>query len=143
MLNVVSTVIGTSVVVAGVIATIMKGFFKTNTEALKDHERLEEKFDKKIQHLEDKFNTANNNNTKFWKEELDKLADKIDAMKHEYVTNENFKTYVDSINQLLKLSTDRMLRIETTLDDIRYDIGSIVKGSYNQNKHQNNQEYID
>ena len=140
MINIVSTVITTSVIVAGVIVTIMKGFFKTNTEALKDHERIEERFDKKIEKLEIKFNNANTNNTKFWKEELDKLADKIDAMKHEYVTNENFKTYVDSINQLLKMSTDRMSRIETTLDDIRYDIGSIAKGN-NQYAPHNTQDY--
>ena len=55
-------------------------------------------------------------------------------MKTRYVTNENFRTYVDSISQLLKMSTDRMTRIEATLDDIRDDINAVIRNREDSKK---------
>jgi tRNA(Phe) wybutosine-synthesizing methylase Tyw3 len=45
------------------------------------------------------------------------------------VSNENFKTYADAMNQLLKMSTERMTRIEDGIDDIRNEVSALVRNS--------------
>ena len=50
-------------------------------------------------------------------------------MKTHYVSNENFKTYADTMNQLLQMNSDRMERIENTLDDIRDDLNQFIRGN--------------
>lgn len=104
MFSVITTSITVSLMVCGAIGTILTAFFKTNKDANKDHKELEEKFDAKVE----------------------KIEQHIESVKSHYVSNENFKTYADSITSLLKLSSDRMVRIEDMLDDIRSDLNSMI-----------------
>ena len=133
MINIVCTVIGTGVIIGGVICGILKGFFKTNKEADIDHEKIKDLIEKDISKLRDEF--ANNlsileerlekefkkDNTTI-KDELSRIFNKIDDIKTHYVTNDNFKTYADAMNQLLMMSNERMSRMESVLDDIRDNI---------------------
>lgn len=133
MINIVCTVIGTGVIIGGVICGILKGFFKTNKEADIDHEKIKCLIEKDISKLRDEF--ANNlsileerlekefkkDNTTI-KDELSRIFNKIDDIKTHYVTNDNFKTYADAMNQLLMMSNERMSRMESVLDDIRDNI---------------------
>lgn len=153
MIQTISAILGTGVVVGGAIGGILCGFFKSNKEAEKEHKAIREEvfneikytksevqnevkdlkleLNEKIAGLEKRFEhelEVSNNGIKF---ELEKISDKIDGIKTRYVTNDNFKTYVDSVSQLLKMSTDRMTRIEATLDDIRDDINSLIRGKNN------------
>lgn len=133
MINVICTVIGTGVVIGGVITGILKGFFKTNKEAEMDHEKLRTYVDKEIlqtktdfsaslKSLEDRLEKEFKNDNSSIKDELTKIFNKIDDIKAHYVTNDNFKTYADAMNQLLMMSNERMSRIESVLDDIRDNI---------------------
>lgn len=133
MINIVCTVIGTGVIIGGVVCGILKGFFKTNKEADIDHEKIKDLIEKDISKLRDEF--ANNlsileerlekefkkDNTTI-KDELSRIFNKIDDIKTHYVTNDNFKTYADAMNQLLMMSNERMSRMESVLDDIRDNI---------------------
>lgn len=144
MINVICTVIGTGIVIGGVIAGILKGFFKTNKEAETDHDKLKANFEKDIKEIKaecekaisDIKNEFNNSlvileerlekefkkdNTTI-KDELSRIFNKIDDIKTHYVTNDNFKTYADAMNQLLMMSNERMSRMESVLDDIRDNI---------------------
>ena len=126
MINIVCTVIGTGVIIGGVICGILKGFFKTNKEADIDHEKIKCLIEKDISKLRDEF--ANNlsileerlekefkkDNTTI-KDELSRIFNKIDDIKTHYVTNDNFKTYADAMNQLLMMSNERMSRMESVL----------------------------
>ena len=96
-------------------------------EADIDHQTMEKKFDSKLEKLETRLQHEIELSNKDVKSEFKNIADKIDEMKTRYVTNENFKTYVDSISQLLKMTSDRMTRMETTLDDIRDDINTVIR----------------
>lgn len=127
MIETIATIVTTGIVVGTTIGLILNGFYKTNKEATKDYEHLEEKFREEIRLLEKRLEHEFNNKNDNIKEELEKISEKIDHIKTRYVTHDNFKTYADSIAQLLQLSTDRMTRIETTLDDIRDDITSIIR----------------
>ena len=131
MINTIATILGTSIVVGTAIGSILKGFYKTNKEFNEDYKSIQQEFDKKIERLENHLQHEVEIRNKDVKSELKNIADKIDDMKSTYVTNENFRTYVDSISQLLKMSTDRMTRIEATLDDIRDDINSVIRNRQN------------
>lgn len=140
MLDVVISIIGTIIVVGGAISAILKGFYKTNKEALEDYKNLEEKFDAKINNLENRLSHQFKEDKDSLTDELEKISNKIDEMKIHYVSNENFKTYADSISQLLTMSTERMGRIENTLDDIREEISNLMltqiqNSNHNINKH--------
>lgn len=149
MISIICTIIGTGIVVAGAIGGILKGFYKTNKEFLEDKKNLKQEiisqFDKekkelisqldkekedlhkKIDNLEKRLEHELELKNREMKDDFKQLADKIDEMKTHYVTNENFKTYADAMSQLLKMSTDRMARMEDTLDDIRADINSVIR----------------
>lgn len=132
MTEIICTIIGTGIVVGGAIGAILSGFYKTNKEAIKDHEDILVKVRAEMHTIEERLEREIVNHTSSFKEDLVKISEKIDDMKTHYVSNENFKTYADAMNQLLKMSTDRMARIETTLDDIRDDINSVIRNSKNQ-----------
>ena len=127
MINTIMSIIGTGVVIGGAIGTILRGFYKTNKEAIGDYQSIEAKFDLKLEKLEQRLEHEFELSNSDIKKELQNIADKIDSIKTRYVTNETFKTYVDSISKLLELSTDRMTRMESTLDDIRDDVSSIIR----------------
>ena len=132
MTEIICTIIGTGIVIGGAIGAILSGFYKTNKEAIKDHEDILVKVRAEMHTIEERLEREIVNHTSSFKEDLVKISEKIDDMKTHYVSNENFKTYADAMNQLLKMSTDRMSRIETTLDDIRDDINSVIRNSKNQ-----------
>lgn len=132
MTEIICTIIGTGIVIGGAIGAILSGFYKTNKEAIKDHEDILVKIRAEMHTIEERLEREIVNHTSSFKEDLVKISEKIDDMKTHYVSNENFKTYADAMNQLLKMSTDRMARIETTLDDIRDDINSVIRNSKNQ-----------
>lgn len=127
MIITVATILGTGIAVGGAIGAILKGFYKTNKEASEDYKEIQQDFEKKIERVENHLQHEVEMRNKDVKGELKNISDKIDDMKSRYVTNENFRTYVDSISQLLKISTDRMTRIEATLDDIRDDINDVIR----------------
>ena len=129
MTEIICTIIGTGIVIGGAIGAILSGFYKTNKEAIKDHEDILVKVRAEMHTIEKRLEREIVNHTSSFKEDLVKISEKIDDMKTHYVSNENFKTYADAMNQLLKMSTDRMARIETTLDDIRDDINSVIRNS--------------
>lgn len=147
MINIVCTIIGTGVIVGGVITGILKGFFKTNKDAEIDHEKLRSYVDKEIlqtksdfatnlKSLEDRLEKEFKNDNSSIKDELTRIFNKIDDIKVHYVTNDNFKTYADAMNQLLMMSNERMSRMETILDDIRDNIkDDIISALSNFNKH--------
>lgn len=132
MTEIICTIIGTGIVIGGAIGAILSGFYKTNKEAIKDHEDILVKVRTEMHAIEERLEREIVNHTSSFKEDLIKISEKIDDMKTHYVSNENFKTYADAMNQLLKMSTDRMARIETTLDDIRDDINSVIRNSKTQ-----------
>lgn len=147
MIIIVCTIIGTGVIVGGVITGILKGFFKTNKEAEIDHEKLRSYVDKEIlqtksdfttnlKSLEDRLEKEFKNDNSSIKDELTRIFNKIDDIKTHYVTNDNFKTYADAMNQLLMISNERMSRMESVLDDIRDNIkDDIISALSNFNKH--------
>ena len=147
MINIVCTVIGTGVIVGGVITGILKGFFKTNKDAEIDHEKLRSYVDKEIlqtksdfttnlKSLEDRLEKEFKNDNSSIKDELTRIFNKIDDIKVHYVTNDNFKTYADAMNQLLMMSNERMSRMETILDDIRDNIRDDITNALTKfNKH--------
>ena len=147
MIIIVCTIIGTGVIVGGVITGILKGFFKTNKDAEMDHEKLRSYVDKEIlqtksdfttnlKSLEDRLEKEFKNDNSSIKDELTRIFNKIDDIKAHYVTNDNFKTYADAMNQLLMMSNERMSRMETILDDIRDNIkDDIISALSNFNKH--------
>lgn len=136
MINTIATIIGTGIAVGSAVGVILGGFYKTNKDADKEKKDLEHNFDGKLEKLETRLQHEIELSNKDVKSEFKNIADKIDEMKTRYVTNENFKTYVDSISQLLKMTSDRMTRMETTLDDIRDDINSVIRN--HQPDHFNN-----
>jgi hypothetical protein len=109
------------------VGVILKGFYKTNKEATEDYVKLRKIFEEKLEKLEVKLKHDIESEYLDVKTEFKNIADKIDDMKSCYVSNENFKTYATSISQLLQMSTDRMTRIEATLDDIRDDINVVIR----------------
>lgn len=133
MINIVCTVIGTGVIIGGVICGILKGFFKTNKEADIDHEKIKQLIEKEVGKVKEEFSSNlitleerlekefKKDNTTI-KDELSRIFNKIDDIKTHYVTNDNFKTYADAMNQLLMMSNERMSRMESVLDDIRDNI---------------------
>ena len=127
MINTIATIIGTGIAVGSATGVVLSGFYKTHKEADTDHQAIEKKFDSKLDKLETRLQHEIELGNKDVKSEFKTIADKIDEMKTRYVTNENFKTYVDSISQLLKMTSDRMTRMETTLDDIRDDINTVIR----------------
>ena len=122
MINTIATIIGTGVVVGGAIGTILTGFYKTNKTAQRDYKEIEEKFDKKIEDLRNSFENRVKDNHSSIKQELDKISSKIDNITTNYVSNENFKTYADTMNKLLEMTSERIGRVENTLESIREDI---------------------
>lgn len=147
MIIIVCTIIGTGVIVGGVITGILKGFFKTNKDAEIDHEKLRSYVDKEIlqtksdfttnlKSLEDRLEKEFKNDNSSIKDELTRIFNKIDDIKAHYVTNDNFKTYADAMNQLLMMSNERMSRMETILDDIRDNIRDDITNALTKfNKH--------
>lgn len=133
MINIVCTILGTGVVIGGVIVGILKGFFKTNKEADIDHEKIKDlvkqeiggvksEFEKNLSNLEERLEKEFKNDNSSIKDELTRIFNKIDDIKAHYVTNDNFKTYADAMSQLLMMSNERMSRMEGLLDDIRDNI---------------------
>lgn len=122
MLNTIATILGTGVVVGGAIGTILTGFYKTNKSAQQDYKEIEEKFDKKLEDLKSGFENRVKDNHSSIKQELDKISSKIDNITTNYVSNENFKTYADTMNKLLEMTSERIGRLENTLESIREDI---------------------
>lgn len=147
MIIIVCTIIGTGVIVGGVITGILKGFFKTNKDAEIDHEKLRSYVDKEIlqtksdfatnlKSLEDRLEKEFKKDNSSIKDELTRIFNKIDDIKAHYVTNDNFKTYADAMNQLLMMSNERMSRMETILDDIRDNIRDDITNALTKfNKH--------
>ena len=122
MINTIATILGTGVVVGGAVGTILTGFYKTNKSAQQDYKEIEEKFNKKIENLRLSFENRMRDNQSSIKQELDKISSKIDNITTNYVSNENFKTYGDTMNKLLEMTSERIGRLENTLEDIREDI---------------------
>ena len=129
MINTIATILGTSVVVGGAIGTILTGFYKTNKSAEKDYKELEEKFEKKLDHLQQTIDMQVRNNQSTIKHDLDKISLKIDNITTNYVSNENFKTYGDTMNKLLEMTSERIGRLENTLEDIRENITTVIKNN--------------
>ena len=105
MINTIATILGTGVVVGGAVGTILTGFYKTNKTASRDYKEIEEKFDKKIEDLRKSFENRVKDNHSSIKQELDKISSKIDNITTNYVSNENFKTYADTMNKLLEMTS--------------------------------------
>lgn len=122
MINTIATILGTGVVVGSAIGTILTGFYKTNKSAQQDYKEIEEKFNKKIENLRLNFENRIRDNHSSIKQELDKISSKIDNITTNYVSNENFKTYADTMNKLLEMTSERIGRLENTLEGIREDI---------------------
>jgi len=122
MINTIATILGTGVVVGGAVGTILTGFYKTNKIASQDYKEIEDKFDKKLEDLRNSFENRVKDNHSSIKQELDKISSKIDNITTNYVSNENFKTYADTMNKLLEMTSERIGRLENTLEDIREDI---------------------
>lgn len=122
MINTIATILGTGVVVGSAIGTILTGFYKTNKSAQQDYKEIEEKFNKKIENLRLNFENRIRDNHSSIKQELDKISSKIDNITTNYVSNESFKTYADTMNKLLEMTSERIGRLENTLEDIREDI---------------------
>lgn len=129
MINTIATILGTGVVVGGAIGTILTGFYKTNKSAEKDYKELEEKFEKKLDHLQQTIDMQVRNNQSTIKHDLDKISLKIDNITTNYVSSENFKTYGDTMNKLLEMTSERIGRLENTLEDIREDITVVIKNN--------------
>lgn len=129
MLNTIATIIGTGVVVSGAIGTILTGFYKTNKSAQEDYRELERSFDIKLEKIQEKIENEVNNNQNSLKQELDKISLKIDNITTNYVSNENFKTYANTMNRLLEMTSERIGRLENTLEDIRENITAVIKNS--------------
>ena len=129
MINTIATILGTGVVVGGAIGTILTGFYKTNKSAEKDYKELEEKFEKKLDHLQQTIDMQVRNNQSTIKHDLDKISLKIDNITTNYVSSENFKTYGDTMNKLLEMTSERIGRLENTLEDIREDITAVIKNN--------------
>ena len=127
MINTIATIIGTGVVVGGAVGTILTGFYKTNKTASQDYKEIEDKFDKKLEDLRNSFENRVKDNHSSIKQELDKISSKIDNITTNYVSNENFKTYADTMNKLLEMTSERIGRVENTLEDIREDITIALK----------------
>lgn len=129
MINTIATILGTGVVVGGAIGTILTGFYKTNKSAEKDYKELEEKFEKKLDHLQQTIDMQVRNNHTNIKHDLDKISLKIDNITTNYISSENFKTYADTMNKLLEMTSERIGRLENTLEDIREDITTVIKNN--------------
>ena len=129
MINIVCTVIGTGIIVATATGAILSGFYKTNKDANKDHDNILTIVRKEIKEAESKLQREILEHTHSFKSDLEKISEKIDNMRNYYVSNENFKTYADAMNQLLKMSTERMTRIEDGIDDIRNEVSALVRNS--------------
>lgn len=129
MINTIATILGTGVVVGGAIGTILTGFYKTNKSAEKDYKELEEKFEKKLDHLQQTIDMQVRNNQSTIKHDLDKISLKIDNITTNYISSENFKTYGDTMNKLLEMTSERIGRLENTLEDIREDITAVIKNN--------------
>lgn len=129
MINTIATILGTGVVVGGAIGTVLTGFYKTNKSAEKDYKELEEKFEKKLDHLQQTIDMQVRNNQSTIKHDLDKISLKIDNITTNYVSSENFKTYGDTMNKLLEMTSERIGRLENTLEDIREDITVVIKNN--------------
>lgn len=129
MLNTIATIIGTGVVISGAIGTILTGFYKTNKSAQEDYRELEKGFDIKLEKIQEKIENQVKNNQNSLKHELDKISSKIDNITTNYVSNENFKTYADTMNKLLEMTSERIGRLENTLEDIRENITAVIKNS--------------
>ena len=129
MINIVCTVIGTGIIVATATGAVLSGFYKTNKDANKDHENILTIIRKEIKETESKLQREILEHTHSFKADLEKISEKIDNMRNYYVSNENFKTYADAMNQLLKMSTERMTRIEDGIDDIRNEVSALVRNS--------------
>ena len=140
MINTIATIISTGVVVGGAIGCILSAFYKTNNQATNDYEKIEKNFDKKIADLKKDFENRihdlkqdinNSTDEKFdsLKDDFKSLAEKIEDMKSHYVSNDNFKTYADAMGHLLQMNSDRMERIENTLDTIRDDLNEFIRGN--------------
>lgn len=129
MINTIATIIGTGVVLGGAVGTILTGFYKTNKSAQEDYIKLEEKFDSKLEKIQEKIENQVENNHHAIKQELDRISLKIDNITTNYVNNENFKTYADTMNKLLEMTSERIGRLENTLEDIRENITAVIKNS--------------
>lgn len=129
MLNTIATIIGTGVVISGAIGTILTGFYKTNKSAQEDYRELERSFDIKLEKIQEKIENEVKNNQNSLKQELDKISLKIDNITTNYVSNENFKTYANTMNRLLEMTSERIGRLENTLEDIRENITAVIKNS--------------
>lgn len=127
MINIICTIVGTGIVVGGAIGAILSGFYKTNKDASKDHDEILCKMRGELAQAEKRLHDEIIEHTHSFKDDLIKISEKIDAMRSYYVSNDNFKTYADAMSQLLKMSTQRMERIENTLDDIRSDISNLAR----------------
>lgn len=127
MINTIATILGTGVVVGSAIGTILTGFYKTNKSASQDYKEIEENFNKKLEDLRHSFENRIRDNHSSIKQELDKISSKIDNITTNYVSNENFKTYADTMNKLLEMTSERIGRLENTLEDIREDITIALK----------------
>ena len=127
MFNIICTIIGTSIVTGGAIGAILSGFYKTNKDAIKDYDEILAKMRGELASTEKRLHDEIIEHTHSFKDDLVKISEKIDAMRSYYVSNDNFKTYADAMSQLLKMSTQRMERIENTLDDIRSDISNLAR----------------
>lgn len=130
-LEIVGSIVTIMVGTAGIMGGILSAFFKTNKKAEEDYKELCKAYDKKIESLKQELKEEFKHDSTELKQQLQNISNKIDEMKTHYVTNENFKTYAETMNQFLKLNSDRMERIESTLDGIREDITSIIR-SVNQ-----------
>lgn len=127
MINTISTIVVTSIAVGSAIGCILSGFYKTNKQFDKDIRDVKADFDHKLEELKKDFDQKANSEHNDVKTEITKLSNKIDNMANQYVTVPSFKTYTESISQLLKMMNEKSTHIEVSIDDIREDIGEIFK----------------
>lgn len=127
MINTICTVIGTTIVLGSAFICILNSHYQTNLQASIDKKELKDEFDKKLKDFKNELSARINDEHVDVKEEIEKLSNKIDNMANQYVTVPSFKTYTESISQLLKMMNDKSTHIEVSIDDIREDIGEIFK----------------
>ena len=70
MTEIICTIIGTGIVIGGAIGAILSGFYKTNKEAIKDHEDILVKVRAEMHAIEERLEREIVNHTSSFKEDL-------------------------------------------------------------------------
>lgn len=134
IVSIVASCITTASIIISAIVCILQGFYFTRKDAniLREKnkgelEELKKQFDTKLEKLKKEFKSDLNSDHDDVKKELEKLSGKIDDLTTQFITTATFQTYVESVNKLLEMYSDRTTRIETSIDDMRSDLHLVLQ----------------